>query len=156
MLKAYLRVSTQEQAESGLGLEAQVAAITKAFGEPGAVYSDEGISGSKADRPALGELLDSLQPGDVVAVAKRDRLARDLFLTLWVEKEAKKAGARIVSAAGEGTENDDPASGLMRHMVDAFAEYERPWAPSGAVARRRAATFPSGMTWPQLKARSRY
>ncbi|PIU94444.1 MAG: resolvase [Armatimonadetes bacterium CG_4_9_14_3_um_filter_66_14] len=93
--------------------------------------SVEGISGSKADRPALTELLESLRKGDVVAVAKRDRLARDLFLTLWLEKECKRAGAKIVSAAGEGTEGDDPASVLMRQMVDAFAEYER------AIIRQR-------------------
>ena len=31
----------------------------------------------------------------------------------------------MVSAAGEGTEGDDPASVLMRRIVDAFGEYER-------------------------------
>ena len=33
--------------------------------------------------------------------------------------------ARIVSTAGEGTDNDDPGSVLMRRMIDAFSEYER-------------------------------
>jgi hypothetical protein len=37
---------------------------------------------------------------------------------------AERAGARVTSAAGEG-EGDDPASKLMRTMIDAFAEYER-------------------------------
>ena len=52
-----------------------------------------------------------------------------------IERMATDAGARIVSAAGEGTESDDPSARLMRHMVDAFAEYER----AIIAARTRAA-----------------
>jgi DNA invertase Pin-like site-specific DNA recombinase len=36
-----------------------------------------------------------------------------------------KRGGRIVSAAGEGTDNDDATSILMRRIVDAFSEHER-------------------------------
>jgi len=119
-----LRVSTDEQATSGLGLDAQRAAIRKAFGEPDAVYADEGISGSNPRRPGLLGALESLKRGDVLAVAKRDRLARDTFLALWIEKECKKRGASVLSAAGEGNGND-PAAQLMRTLVAAFATYER-------------------------------
>jgi site-specific DNA recombinase len=122
---AYLRVSTGEQAESGLGLEAQLSAIESAVGAPSAIYRDEGYSGSDPRRTGLLAALEALKAGDVLAVAKRDRLARDTFLALWIEKEAKRRGARIVSAAGEGTESDDPAAILMRTLVDAFATYER-------------------------------
>ena len=31
----------------------------------------------------------------------------------------------MISAAGEGTESDDPAGVLMRRLIDSFAEYER-------------------------------
>jgi DNA invertase Pin-like site-specific DNA recombinase len=133
---AYIRVSTDEQAQSGLGLEAQLAAIGKAVGAPDTIYRDEAISGSNTQRPGLLAALESLRQGDVLVVAKRDRLARDIFFSLWVEKEAKKRGGRIVSAAGEGTEAEDPASVLMRHMVDAFAEYER-----NIIADRTAAAL---------------
>lgn len=122
---AYLRVSTDEQAHSGLGLDAQEKAIESAVGAPDATYRDEGYSGSDPKRPGLLAALESLHAGDVLIVAKRDRLARDAYLSAWIEKEAKKRRARIVSAAGEGTETDDPAAILMRRMVDAFAEYER-------------------------------
>jgi DNA invertase Pin-like site-specific DNA recombinase len=122
---AYLRVSTGEQAESGLGLEAQLNAIESAMGAPDEVYRDEGVSGSDPRRTGLLAALEALKAGDVLAVAKRDRLARDTFLALWIEKEAKRRGARIVSTAGEGTESDDPAAVLMRTLVDAFATYER-------------------------------
>ena len=122
---AYLRVSTDEQAESQLGLEAQLAAITAAAGTPDAVFKDEGFSGKDPKRPALLSALDSLKRGDTLIVAKRDRLARDTFLALWCEKEVKRQGARIVSAAGEGTDSNDPSAILMRTLVDAFATYER-------------------------------
>jgi DNA invertase Pin-like site-specific DNA recombinase len=42
-----------------------------------------------------------------------------------VEAGVKRKHARIVSAAGEGTDSDEPSAILMRRMVDAFAEYER-------------------------------
>ena len=42
-----------------------------------------------------------------------------------VEAAAKRKGARVVSAAGEGSDGDDPASVLMRRLIDCFAEYER-------------------------------
>lgn len=122
---AYLRVSTDEQANSGLGIEAQRAAIEKAVGQSDAVFCDEGYSGSNPKRPGLLAALEALESGDVLVVAKRDRLSRDVYLAAWLEKEAKRRGARIVSAAGEGTENDDPASVLMRTLIDAFAEYEK-------------------------------
>jgi len=125
MILAYLRVSTEEQARSGLGLDAQRDAIESRLGAPARVFIDDGYSGSDAKRSALLEALEALSEGDVLAVAKRDRLARDVYLSAWIEKEAKRRGARVASAAGEGTDSDDPASVLMRTIVDAFAEYER-------------------------------
>jgi len=122
---AYLRVSTDEQANSGLGLDAQLASITQKIGTPDATYRDEGYSGSDHKRPALLQALNTLKTDDVLAIAKRDRLGRDVFLMAWIEKEVKKCGARIISSAGEGTDADDPASVLMRQIIDAFAEYER-------------------------------
>ena len=46
------------------------------------------------------------------------------MLAGFCEKEVARRGASIVSAAGEGNA-DDPASRLMRQIVDCFAEYER-------------------------------
>jgi DNA invertase Pin-like site-specific DNA recombinase len=73
--------------------------------------------------------------GDVLIVAKRDRIARDSFLSVLIEREAAKKGARIVSAAGEGTETDDPAAIFTRRILDAVAELER----ALTAARTRAA-----------------
>jgi DNA invertase Pin-like site-specific DNA recombinase len=124
---AYLRVSTDQQTESGAGLDAQLDACTRAGGELGGVYRDEGISGSAGleKRPVLLAAIGALDKGDILLVAKRDRLGRDPLVVAMIESAVKRKGARIVSAAGEGTDSDNPSDVLMRRMVDAFAEYER-------------------------------
>ena len=37
----------------------------------------------------------------------------------------ERKGGRIHSTSGEGSDDDGPTSMLMRHIIDAFAEYER-------------------------------
>jgi DNA invertase Pin-like site-specific DNA recombinase len=127
----YLRVSTDEQAESGLGLEAQLAACKAMAARMGwevVVILEDAMSGGLPleKRTILMDALAELGKGDVLLVAKRDRLSRgDMMTTAMIEAAVQRAGARVVSAAGEGTESDDPASVLMRRIIDAFGEYER-------------------------------
>jgi DNA invertase Pin-like site-specific DNA recombinase len=85
------------------------------------------VSGGLAieDRPVLLEAVASLRRGDVLLVAKRDRLGRDVIAVAMLERLVAKRGARVISAAGEGTESDDPAGLLMRRLIDSFGEYER-------------------------------
>jgi DNA invertase Pin-like site-specific DNA recombinase len=128
---AYLRVSTDKQADSGLGLDAQQASVTAAAARLGlalvSVFTDAGTSGSLSieDRPVLLDAVSALRRGDVLIVAKRDRLGRDVIAVAMIERLIAKRGARLVSAAGEGTESDDPSGVLMRRLIDSFAEYER-------------------------------
>ena len=124
-------VSTDEQAESGLGLEAQLAACRAAAArnawEIASTFEDAMSGGLPlVRRTILLDALTSLARGDILLVAKRDRLSRgDMMATAMIEAAVQRAGTRIASAAGEGTESDDPASVLMRRIVDAFGEYER-------------------------------
>jgi DNA invertase Pin-like site-specific DNA recombinase len=128
----YLRVSTDEQAASGLGLDAQLHAC-RAWAERegaealGPFVEEEGVGGATPleKRTRLVEAIDAVGRGDVLLVAKRDRVARDPILTAMIEAAVKRRGGRLVSAAGEGTATDDPDDVLMRRIVDAFAEYER-------------------------------
>lgn len=71
----------------------------------------------------------------MLLVAKRDRLARDAFMIARLEREIAKKGARLVSAAGEGTDSDDPTEIFTRRILDAVAELER----SLTAVRTRAA-----------------
>ena len=91
------------------------------------MFIEEGISGSTSldKRPALLQAIAAIDKGDVLLVAKRDRLGRDPLAVAMIEAGVTRKKAKIVSAAGEGTDSDDPSSVLMRRMIDAFAEFER-------------------------------
>jgi site-specific DNA recombinase len=127
----YRRVSTLEQAGSGLGLDAQQTAIEAAAARLGLpladTFTDAGYSGGLPldKRPALLAALTALRKGDTLIVAKRDRLGRDLLNVAMIARLVERRGARIVSAAGEGSDDDGPTSILMRQIIDAFAQYER-------------------------------
>lgn len=127
----YLRVSTDEQSQSGAGLGAQLDACrshaARVGWEPSGPFADEAVSGAAAldKRPGLIDAITTLTPGDVLLVSKRDRLGRDPIAVAMIEAAVARQGARVVSAAGEGTDDDGPTSILMRRIVDAFAEYER-------------------------------
>lgn len=127
----YCRVSTAGQAESGAGLGAQEDAARRHAERAGlgvlGPFADEGVGGATPldGRPALIEALAHFTPGDVLLVAKRDRLGRDPIVVAVIEAAVAKRGGRVVSCAGEGTEGDDPASILMRRVIDAVAEHER-------------------------------
>lgn len=128
----YLRVSTDEQADSGAGLNAQRDACQVWANANGCElvgeFADEGVSGSTGleKRSGLLDAIAELGKGACLLVAKRDRLSRgDVMTIAMIEAAVARKGARIVSAAGEGTDSDDPTSVLMRRMIDAFSEYER-------------------------------
>ncbi|MSX03015.1 MAG: resolvase [Actinobacteria bacterium] len=125
----YTRVSTEQQAASGLGLEAQQQAISEAALRLGVVlvrtFTDE-LSGKLGfeDRPALSDALNAMKRGDVLIVARRDRLGRDVVNVALVERLVARRGGRVVSAAGEGN-GDDVGALLQRRIIDAFSEHER-------------------------------
>ena len=137
----YQRVSTDYQADSGLGLDAQTAAIAataKRLGlELAGCYTDAGVSGTVAleHRPGLMDALQQLGKGDVLLVAKRDRLGRDVLTVLLIERAVEAKRARVVSCAGEGTDDDGATSKLLRSVLDAVAQFER----AQIAARTRAA-----------------
>ena len=70
MKAGYARVSTKEQT-----VDLQVDALKKAGCTT--VYT-EIMSGTRAERPILGKLLENLRTGDVLVVWKLDRLGRSL------------------------------------------------------------------------------
>lgn len=129
----YTRVSTDDQATSGLGLEAQLRAcrrVAERFPEATETlhFEDAGLSGALPidKRPGLTAALTALGRGDVLIVAKRDRIARDQLITLTVEQLVRRSKARLISAAGEGTESTDEMQRIvLSSMSDMFAQLER-------------------------------
>lgn len=125
----YLRVSTDKQVDSGLGLEAQRDMCLRVVPKGSQVleFADEGFSGALEieKRPALIQALDCLEKGDFLIVAKRDRIGRDPIVNAMIERAVERKKSKIMTASGDVRDDNDPSSILMRRMVDAFAEYER-------------------------------
>ena len=75
---AYYRVSTKQQGQSGLGLEAQRKAVLDHIGQQPLSEFVEVESGRKADRPQLVEAMKMARlTGSTLVVAKLDRLSRN-------------------------------------------------------------------------------
>lgn len=92
----YIRVSTNEQADSRLGLEAQMAAIVGACEQRGyellGIHEDAGFSGSTLNRPALDELLANVQRGESVMFSKLCRVSRSIHDFPGLMKRAGREG----------------------------------------------------------------
>lgn len=116
MIFGYARVSTDDQ-----NLDAQTDALTAAGAER--IFADR-ISGSLRKRPQLDHLLEQLRPGDVVAVAKYDRLARSLRDLLDIVEAIKAKGAGFRSLA-EDIDTTTPAGRLVFHVFASIAQFER-------------------------------
>ena len=119
----YCRVSTDEQAASGLGLAAQVAACESFASKAGytvtGLHTDAGVSGAAGieDRPGLTAAVAGLRRGDALVIAKRCRLGRDAFVIAMIEKAVSRKGASILSAdgVGNGTSRRGPSRGHHQH-----------------------------------------
>jgi DNA invertase Pin-like site-specific DNA recombinase len=129
---AYIRVSTDEQAATGAGLDVQRAAITAECDRRGWTivgwHADEGVSGGKAAeaRPGLTAALDAVESGSaaVLMVSKSDRLARSLTTLIDVIGRTERVGGMVV--ATDGTVDTSTAAGrFTTQIMGSVAELER-------------------------------
>ncbi len=124
----YIRVSTQGQADEGISLEAQRAKI-EAWAdlngyELAGVFTDAGISGTKADRPGLAQALAAVGKGDALAVFSLSRLARSTKHTIEISERLTKAGADLVSIS-EKIDTTSAAGKMVFRLLAVMAEFER-------------------------------
>lgn len=114
---AYLRVSTDRQGKSGLGLEAQQEAVSLfARGDDAIIATLVEIeSGRNSERPQLAAALRQCrQFGATLLIAKLDRLARDVAFVATL----MKSDVRFIAA-------DMPEADPFRlHIESAIAEEE--------------------------------
>jgi site-specific DNA recombinase len=89
------------------------------------VYSDEGSSGARLDRPARDRLRDAAREGefDVLGVSSPDRLARRYAYQILLLEEFRKAACDV--AFIERPISDDPHDQLLLQIQGAIAEDER-------------------------------
>jgi DNA invertase Pin-like site-specific DNA recombinase len=134
---AYLRVSTDGQGRSGLGLEAQrqavAAHVAQAGGEVVAEFQ-EVESGKRADRPQLAAALAACRTRRaVLVIAKLDRLARNARFLLSVVEGSGEAGVVFCDLP---TVPAGPVGKFLVTQMAAVAELE-----AGLISQRTRAAL---------------
>ena len=143
----YLRVSTDRQGRSGLGLEAQRKTVADHVAGKGAIAAEyvETESRKRSDRPQLAcALAEAKQLGAVLLIAKLDRLARNVaFIANLLE-----SGVEIAAA-------DMPeANRFLLHVMAAVAEHEAQAISDrtrAALAAAKARGVALGWSMPQRR-----
>ena len=128
---AYLRVSTDKQADRGVSLDAQRAKV-EAYAqlydlELVAIEVDAGASAKTLNRPALQNVLGALQAGeaDALLVVKLDRLTRSVRdLGALVERYFAPGKATLLSV-GEQIDTRSAAGRLVLNVLMSVAQWER-------------------------------
>jgi DNA invertase Pin-like site-specific DNA recombinase len=149
----YVRVSSQEQADSGLGLAAQKTAIQTQCDARGwtltAIHEDAGLSGNTmTNRPGLAAALKDVETGGIggIVVAKLDRLSRSLKDFALLMERAQKRGWNLV-ACDLGIDLSTPSGEFMANVMGSAAQWERrliSQRTKDALAEKRAAGIKLG------------
>lgn len=126
--RAYIRVSTDEQAQQGYSLAAQRERLEQFAKSQGwtvaKVYEDDGYSAKDTNRPALQQMLKDAQKGEVILVYKLDRLTRSVMDLYHLMKTFDTRGLLFKSATEEF--NTTTSHGrLMITLVAVLAQWER-------------------------------
>ena len=126
----YTRVSTGEQGDSGLGLEAQRDAIRAECDRQGwqlvDIYEDVASGGSTRKRPELARALQAVaaQEADVLVVSKLDRLTRSMLDFAQIMEQARKEGWALV-VIDLAVDMTTPNGALIAGIMSVLAEWER-------------------------------
>lgn len=125
----YCRVSTSQQANEGVSLDAQEAKA-KAWCElhdyqVKEIYIEAGASGKRADnRPELQQALNHCVKGDALVFYSLSRLARSTKDTLLIAETLKTKGCDLVSVS-ERIDTTSAAGEMIFTMLAAMAQFER-------------------------------
>src|SRR5437660_523456 len=123
----YARVSTSDQ-NCGMQLRELREYAHRRGWEVAGEYVDTGWSGAKASRPQLDRLMqDASRRGfDAVLVYKLDRFGRSVRNCLDGIEALRSHGVRFLAVSQNiDTDESNPTSRLMLHILAAVAEFER-------------------------------
>ena len=125
----YVRVSTDMQAQEGISLEAQQAAIQQYCSLHGlklVTICQDVLSGGKDQRPGLQDALRTLQrSGDVLIVLKFDRLSRSIRHFCELYETYFKDGTKELVAIRESIRLDSALGRALINILLVFAQMER-------------------------------
>ncbi len=128
----YVRCSTEEQRDSGAGLQAQRSALAAEAARRGwtlELVEDAGVSGGVAPpaRPALKGALDRLRAGEAhtLLVTRLDRLGRNLADVARLLDDAQKQRWAVVTTDTAGLDMSTPTGRLVAGVLASAAAFER-------------------------------
>ena len=130
LVAIYVRVSSTKQVEEGYSLDAQERVLRDYFLQQGKtvfkVYKDEGISGSRYDRPGLQALLKDSKKGlfGCVGIWKISRISRDLLHLLKIIDVLKNADVNLFSLT-ERFDLSTPLGNFIVQMFGSMAQMQR-------------------------------
>jgi DNA invertase Pin-like site-specific DNA recombinase len=165
-VRAYGRASTNKQE---ISTEVQLSTVLAYAQRHGLVFDsnnwfvDTAISGKERfyERPAGKQLFNQMQKGDVIIVAKLDRLSRSMIDFAHTLDTIEKRGVilHVCDIPGGVFDPTNPISRLLISILVAFAEYERRLIgirtsqglqQINASGRRHARHAPFGMKWQRI------
>ena len=126
----YVRVSTEDQANEGVSLDAQKAKLAAWCMindyELSDVFVDAGLSGGRADnRPGLQSAIEqACKTKSALVVYSLSRLARSTKDTIAIGEKLDKAGADLVSLS-EKIDTTSAAGKMIFRMLAVMAEFEK-------------------------------
>jgi site-specific DNA recombinase len=127
---AYIRVSTEDQANEGISIPAQEAKL-RAYGggmgwELAEVIVDAGESARTTERPGLQKILGGLRDSSIgrVVVVKLDRLTRSVR-DLGDLLDAFNAVDAALISVGENLDTGSASGRLMLHLLVSVSQWER-------------------------------
>lgn len=124
----YTRFSPRRNADESESCETQKAYCEKYAEENGLTvadaFHDEDVSGKDEYREKLWQAISAVTKGGVLLVYKRDRLARNVYLSEQINRAVEKKGGRIEAVSGD-VRGDGPEHVMIRQVLASIAEYER-------------------------------
>lgn len=128
---AYMRVSTEKQAEEGNGLDSQRRDIQAYAGKNGMLisdwYIDDGYTGANMDRPALQRLINDCYTKKVknVLAFKLDRLSRSMVDGIYIIEKIFIPNNVNFQCVHDSINYDSPMEQAYTQMMAVFAQLDK-------------------------------
>lgn len=121
MLVGYARVSTE-----GQNLDRQIDMLVEYGVDERNIYKEK-MTGTKANRPELNDMIKSLKDKDVVVIADLTRVSRSTKDLLMIVDKIKAKGASIKSIKDTwlDTTSDNPYNDFLLTVMSGMAQLER-------------------------------
>lgn len=138
-LIGYARVSTKAQ-----DADRQVGDLLAAGVRRDDLYTDHGVSGARASRPAFDRALDALHEDDTLVITTLDRLGRSTVNMLGLSEDLRARGVnlRVLNLGGGNVDTGTPMGSMVFTVMAALAQMEleiKRERINDSVSKRRAA-----------------